>query len=859
MTTYALYPPSDGRARGLVRKPMIIMLVLLGLSFLAALTALLYVAGDLNDKADHRSGLLLGKALASSEESMRFHLSDNADWGEAYNNLHRTLNLDWAWRNQNLGESLFQTFGYEGVFVIAPDGHTRYSVLNGVLQRKSFQTWLGKDPLNALRQRLQQSDGKAISHFIRVGDQLALLGAAWITTGGDSSVKRVAGPSSIMIFVDLLTPAKLESAGAEYGIKKLSYAGTPPGAAGEPGRYSVATLSGVVTLKWQSDDPGGALLTWLLPLLALLICATFFSAAMLMRSALRKARHSDVSTFLLEQSQQALAASEQRFRDVAESTTDWIWEADAQLRFTWISERFPAVTGYHSQDWLQQPLHAFLLDDADLPQRLTQREQPGEPLTLSRCRYRSAQQHIRFCNLTLRPVTLAQGKKGYRGTATDVTLEVEAEARVRYLSQFDELTGLPNRAQMNACLAGKLSGALHSDRPLAIIMIDLDKFKPVNDLYGHAAGDSVLHEVSLRFNACLKDAGMTARLGGDEFVMIVSDIDSPEEISALCSRIIAQINLPFAINGGDVFIGASLGIALAPQDSTNPGDLLRYADIALYKAKNAGRNNWVFYQRDMGEKIIQRREMERELREAIQTDQLRLAWQPRYDVRSARVTAVEALVRWHHRQHGVLMPDQFIPLAEETGLISALSDWVLLRACEDTRRDLPGLAVSVNLSAVEFSDKGLPRRISAALEATGLPSSRLEIEVTENAMLQDPETTLEVMQAIKALGVKFLIDDFGTGYASLNYLRTFPFDGIKIDKSFIFPLNDSAQARQIVENMVGLGKAYSLSITAEGVETASQMEQLKLMECDGLQGYYLGKPQPLAQIVETYCAAPPSL
>ncbi|CAK6500379.1 hypothetical protein PANPA_00253 (plasmid) [Pantoea sp. Nvir] len=856
MTTYTHPSSTDGRARGLVRKPMIIMLVLLGLSFGAALTALLCVADDLNDKADLRSGLLLGKAFASSEESMRFHLSDNAEWGEAYDNLHRVLNLDWAWQNQNLGESLFTTFGYEGVFVIAPSGETRYSVLEGALRHESFQAWLGQDPLNVVKQWLQQNDGKAIARLVRTGDQLALIGASWITPGGDHSVNRVEGPPSVMIFVDRLTPAKLASAGAEYGIKNLSYADALAAASADTARYRVSALGGAVTLMWQSDNPGGALLTWLLPLLVLLMGATFFTATMLMRNALRKARHSDVSTFLLEQSQQALAASEQRFRDVAESTTDWIWEADAQLRFTWISGRFPAVTGYHSQDWLHQPLHAFLLDDADLPQRLTQREQPGEPLTLLRCRYRSAQQHIRFCNLTLRPVTLAQGKKGYRGTATDVTLEVEAEARVRYLSQFDELTGLPNRAQMNACLAGKLSGALHSDRPLAVIMIDLDKFKPVNDLYGHAAGDSVLHEVSLRFSDCLKEAGMTARLGGDEFVMIVSDMTSQEEISALCSRIITQINLPFAINGGEVYIGASLGIALAPQDGNNPGDLLRYADIALYKAKNAGRNNWVFYQRDMGEKIVQRREMERELREAIHTDQLRLAWQPRYDVRAARVTAVEALVRWHHAQHGVLMPDQFIPLAEETGLISALSDWVLLRACEDTRRDLPGLAVSVNLSAVEFSDKGLPRRIRAALEATGLPSNRLEIEVTENAMLQDPETTLEVMQAIKALGVKFLIDDFGTGYASLNYLRTFPFDGIKIDKSFIFPLSDSAQARKIVENMVGLGKAYALSITAEGVETASQMEQLKLMECDGLQGYYLGKPQPLAQIVETYCAAP---
>ena len=837
---------------------MIIMLVLLGLSFVAALTALLCVADDLNNKADYRSGLLLEKAFASQEESMRFHLSDNADWGEAYNNLHRTLNLDWAWRNQNLGESLFRTFGYEGVFVIAPGGQTRYSVLNGALQQEDFQAWLGQDPLNDLKQRLQQSGGKAIACLVRSRGQVALLGASWITPGGDRSVAEVAGPPSVMIFIDRLTPEKLQSLGAEYGIEKLSYADALASAAEESDRYRIPALGGAVTLKWQSDNPGGALLTWLLPLLVLMMCATFFSAAMLMRSALRKARNSDVSTFLLEQSQQALAASEQRFRDVAESTTDWIWEADAQLRFTWISGRFPAVTGYHSQDWLHQPLHAFLLDDEDLLQRLTQREHPGEPLTLLRCRYRSAQQHIRFCNLTLRPVTLAQGKEGYRGTATDVTLEVEAEARVHYLSQFDELTGLPNRAQMNACLAGKLNGALQSDRPLAVIMIDLDKFKPVNDLYGHAAGDSVLHEVSARFNACLKDAGMTARLGGDEFVMLVSDIHTREEISDLCSRIITQINQPFAINGGEVFIGASLGVALAPQDGTNPGDLLRYADIALYKAKNTGRNNWVFYQRDMGEKIVQRREMERELREAIHSDQLRLAWQPRYDVRTARVTAVEALVRWHHKQHGVLMPDQFIPLAEETGLISALSDWVLLRACEDTHRELPGLAVSVNLSAVEFSDKGLPRRIRAALDATGLPSSRLEIEVTESAMLQDPETTLEIMQAIKALGVKFLIDDFGTGYASLNYLRTFPFDGIKIDKSFIFPLNDSSQAREIVQNMVGLGKAYSLSITAEGVETACQMEQLQEMECDGLQGYYIGKPQPLAQIAETYCAAPTS-
>ena len=831
---------------------MLLMLVLLGLSFLAALSTLLYVAQDLNNKADSRSERLLEKAFASREESMRFHLSDNADWGEAYENLHRTLNLDWAWHNQNLGESLFTTFGYEGVFVIAPDGRTRYSVLDGALRQESLQAWLGRDPLDELKLLLQQSGGSAISRFVRSGERVALLGAAWITTGGDNSVKPTGGAPSIMVFVDLLTPEKLARAGQEFGISELSYAAA---VTAEAERYMITALGGTVALKWRSDNPGGALLTWLLPLLVLLMCGTFFTAFMLLRSALRKARHSDVSTFLLEQSQQALTASEQRFRDIAESSTDWIWEADAQLRFSWISGRFPAVTGYLSEDWLHQPLAAFLLDGDELLAPLAQREGSGEPLTLSRCRYRSAQQHIRYCNLTLRPVTLAQGKRGYRGTATDVTLEVEAEARVRYLSQFDELTGLPNRAQMNACLAGRLNGPLRGDRPLAVIMIDLDKFKPVNDLYGHAAGDSVLHDVSARLSACLGDKGMTARLGGDEFIMIVHGLGSREAIGELCDRIVEQINQPFAVSGGKVFIGASLGVALAPEDADNPGDLLRYADIALYKAKNAGRNNWIFFHRDMGKKIVQRREMERELRDAIQGDQLRLAWQPRYDVRAARVTAVEALVRWHHPLHGILMPDQFISLAEETGLIGALSDWVLLQACREVNQTLPGMAVSVNLSAAEFRDKGLPKRVRAALVASGLAFSRLEIEVTENAMLQDPDTTLEVMQAIKALGVKFLIDDFGTGYASLSYLRTFPFDGIKIDKSFIFPLSESAQARQIVENMVGLGKAYALSVTAEGVETARQMEQLQRMACDGLQGYYIGRPQPLTQIVQRYIHA----
>ncbi len=292
-----------------------------------------------------------------------------------------------------------------------------------------------------------------------------------------------------------------------------------------------------------------------------------------------------------------------------------------------------------------------------------------------------------------------------------------------------------------------------------------------------------------------------------------------------------------------------MGIALAPQDAVNATDLLRFSDIALYKAKSRGRNGWVFYNADMAEQIVQRREMENSLREAIREQQFRLVYQPRYDVNAEKVVAVEALLRWYHPTLGLLMPDQFIPLAEETGLIIAISDWVLNAACRDAQRDMPGLSVSVNISAMEFRTPGLVERVQEVLNTTGLAPERLELEVTENATLSNPEQSLALMNGLKALGVRLLIDDFGTGYSSLSYLRTFPFDGIKLDKSFVAGMPHSDNANSIVENIIGLGKAFSLSITAEGVETPEQLAQLKMYQCDETQGYLMCRPLPLERLI----------
>jgi len=842
--------PSRGQMRGLIRQPMMMMVLLILLAFTGAFISLMFIASDLNQQSDRQQSLLLDKALQTRQAVMQFHLSDNAGWGEAYQNLHRTLNRRWAWDNQNLGASLFDTFAYEGVFVISPQDETRYSVIRGRPEARSLALWLGTDPLRRIKAQLQASAGNAISDYVLADAQLTLYSAAWITPGGDRSVTTLPGPPSLMVFTDRLTPQKLLKLGQEYGIHNLHLDASPAARPASP-HLLIAVGDKQVALIWRSANPGGALLTELLPLLVLIMLLSLFTALMLMRSALRKAQLNDESTWLLGQSQLALSASERRFRDIAETTTDWIWEMDSQLRLVWISGRFPVVTGFSSQEWIQRTLADFLLDYEKYRSRLMLFQQSGGQLTLTGCRYRSAQGHMRYCNLTLKEVMLTQGVSGFRGSATDITLEYEAQARAHYLSHFDELTGLANRVQMQEFLTGKLSLPSDPQHRLAIIMIDLDKFKPVNDIYGHTAGDKVLHEVSGRIRACLGSHGLVARLGGDEFVAILPEMNSRDRIVALCQQLIARINDAFEVCDNTLHIGASLGIALAPQDADNASDLLRYADIALYKAKNSGRNQWVFFDRDMEEKIVQRRELEHELRDAINSEQLALVYQARYALAAGEVTAVEALVRWQHPRLGLLMPDQFIPLAEETGLISALSDWVLLRACSDIVQFEPALSVSVNISATELQNDALPSRIAQVLQLSGLPNHRLEIEVTENALLSDPEKTLATMQAVKALGVKFLIDDFGTGYASLCYLRAFPFDGLKIDKSFIFPLGESPQARQVVENMIGLGRAYSLSVTAEGVETPGHMAQLQALACDAVQGYYIGRPGPLAQIVMT--------
>lgn len=838
------------RTASFIKRALLLMVSLLMVLFIIAIIALLTIVRNINEDSDKHSAMLLQKAIHNRVDTLATHIKDYAWWGEAYQHLHPKVDIDWAYTRQNMGATLWRDFEYEGVFVLDVNGQTRYSVINGKLVTRSLQAWLGDDPMPYLIQKISKPDAVPVSNTVVLkGGHPALVAAANITTGDDSSITAAPGPASVLVFVDVLDERKLAALGEEYGIAqtRVQHTGTSTLA----GRRGVATLpvdGQQVTFEWKSENPGRELLRYILPLLILLALCTAIPGVMLGRNALKKARMYDENTWLLAQNRLALTASERRFRDVAEATTDWIWETDTELRFTWLSERFPGITGHSISAWIGRPLSELMeAENQSLAEWITLPGQTGHRRLLH-CRYLSAMGHQRYCHIAIKPVIAPEGITGYRGTATDVTLEVEAQARVEYLSRHDDLTGLPNRVRMREFLEGKLRAQPTQMHPLAMLSLDLDKFKPVNDLFGHSAGDSVLHEVSTRLRDCIRDYDLVARQGGDEFILIISDIHDRKYVDTLCERIIAELTRPFLINGNEIVIGASIGVAIAPHDGVDASELLRFSDIALYKAKSTGRNKWVFYTPEMAEQMVQRREMEESLRDGIKKEQFHLVYQPRYGHDSSRIIAVEALVRWDHPELGLIMPDQFISLAEETGLIVPLSDWVLKTACRDAQQSLHGLSVSVNISAVEFQSWQVVERIKEALEISQLDPSRLEIEITENATLWNPENSLEIMLALKKLGVKLLMDDFGTGYSSLSYLRNFPFDGIKLDKSFIDGMPESDSANTIVENIIGLGKAFSLSITAEGVENEGQLQKLMMMECDETQGYYISRPLSLTAL-----------
>ncbi|WP_076858809.1 EAL domain-containing protein [Bradyrhizobium mercantei] len=439
---------------------------------------------------------------------------------------------------------------------------------------------------------------------------------------------------------------------------------------------------------------------------------------------------------------------------------------------------------------------------------------------------------------------------GWVATFEDITEWQQAQEQISHMARHDALTNLPNRTLFREQLEKASRLAKRSDQ-LAVLCLDLDHFKEINDTLGHPIGDALLREVARRLGECVTEHDTVARLGGDEFAIVqfCSNCE-PSVVSSLASCVVERIAAPYEIGGHQLVIGVSIGISLAPEDGKDPDELLQKADLALYRAKADGRGTYRFFETGMDARAQARRLLERDLRLALERDEFEVYYQPIRDVEGDRVVAFEALARWNHAQRGLIAPNNFIPVAEETGLIVPLGEVVLRKACVEAARWPADIAVAVNLSPVQFKNPNLVSSVKAALDASGLSADRLELEITESVLLQNSEATLAVLHELRGFGVRISLDDFGTGYSSLSYLRSFPFDKIKIDRSFVTDLATREDSMAIVRAVTGLGKSLGIVTTAEGVETDTQFDLLRQEGCTQAQGYLFSPPRPAADVIK---------
>jgi diguanylate cyclase len=431
-----------------------------------------------------------------------------------------------------------------------------------------------------------------------------------------------------------------------------------------------------------------------------------------------------------------------------------------------------------------------------------------------------------------------------------ITIDLMArEAEATHQSLHDDLSGLPNRVYFTERLDAELQNIAASGEGLAVFFLDLDRFKEINDQHGHDTGDELIITVAKRLSGALRGTDTLARFGGDEFAVIQTGVHGPHDCASLAHRLLDAMRLPCEIGDRQLFVGISIGIAMAPQNATDRATLMKLADVALYRAKHAGRNRYAFFEVGMDATLRLRKLVEEELREAIAADRLKVVYQPQFSADGRKITGVEALVRWEHPVQGFISPADFIPIAEERGLISLLGEWVLRRACRDGRR-WAGINVAVNVSPIQFRQKTFVASVTRIVEEEGMDPSRVELELTEGVIVEDADAAETAMMDLRAQGFRFALDDFGTGYSSLIYLRRFAFDKIKIDRSFLESMETTGESAILVHSVVHLGRALGLTVTAEGVETTEQQRFLQAVGCHQLQGYLFCKPVPAEKIDE---------
>jgi diguanylate cyclase (GGDEF)-like protein/PAS domain S-box-containing protein len=543
------------------------------------------------------------------------------------------------------------------------------------------------------------------------------------------------------------------------------------------------------------------------------------------------------------------ARAEALIQEFESSGKGWFWETGRDGNLSYISDSVAQALGREPADLLERPFTDLISTEAADGSATSERTLGfylSSHVAFQDLIVRAKTKTEIWWSITGRPVHDEVGRFfGFRGFASDLTKMRQSEVELDRLARQDSLTGLANREALRRALDDALVSAVRRKHRCSVFLLDLDRFKAVNDTLGHPAGDTLLRLVSLRLREVIGEAGQVGRLGGDEFEVVLPATSSKDDLSSLAQGIIDSLSRPYTINGTAVSIGASVGIVTSDYDDRTSDDLMRDADLALYAAKAAGKGCFRFFAAEMHEAARERQLMESDLRVALEKDQLKLVFQPCVDASSEAVTGFEALIRWHHPEHGPVSPAMFIPLAEEIGLINDIGEWVLKTACEEAAKWPEQVSVAVNLSPVQFKLPSLPATVRAILAETGLPAKRLELEITEGVFLSNDEHVHEMIASLKAIGLKLALDDFGTGYSSLSYLQRVPFDKIKVDQSFVRGASDpESRNAALIRAMVGLASDLSMQTTAEGVETNEELMLVRNLGCSLVQGYIFGKPMP---------------
>ena len=555
----------------------------------------------------------------------------------------------------------------------------------------------------------------------------------------------------------------------------------------------------------------------------------------------------------------ALRESEEHHRYSVEVSPQIPWTAGPDGQLEEVSPKLSLLTGIDEATILRDGWATFTHPD-DQPSvwhRWARSARTGEPYNVEyRIRVADGSYcwfHVRaFARRTEAGHTEAGHAEAGRimrwyGTAEDITGRRADQARISHMALHDGLTGLANRALFGERMQNELA-RVGRGAHLAVLCVDLDDFKAINDTHGHAGGDALLRQVAERLGACLRETDVVARFGADEFVVIQTGLDQPDHAAALARRIIEVVGLPCEVAGQSVTVSATVGVSVSPQDGVSAERLFQSADMALSRAKAEGRGGVRFFEQGMQEQQQARQAMLVELRRAMERGELAVFFQPLVELRSGRIASFEALLRWRHPVLGQVSPVVFVPLAEQSGLIRAIGEWVVGEACREAASWPEGIGVAVNLSPVQLRDPGLPQRLAAIVRGSGLAMRRLELEVTESVMLGDGDGAARMLDALHALGLRIAMDDFGTGYSSLRYLHSFRFDKLKIDQSFIGRLTHSEESRAIVRAVLGLSRDLGLVTVAEGVETAGQLEQLRAYGCDQVQGFHFGRAVPAGEV-----------